>query len=165
MYSDVEEALAAGATRLGFREMGRAGGGKFEIFDQRNWGIAFSQIVRSTAAQWTREGRIYVLDSAVPNTQVTLLGEVTRTYRGLEGFLGVRTGLTMRESIAKGLLVHRSPMETKALIDYFMDPSSRDDLEELLEMFPDAAIEFACFPINVGVIPRRNTIFWEVRNY
>jgi hypothetical protein len=46
-----------------------------------------------------------------------------------------------------------------------MDPSSRDDLDALFDLYPDAAVEFACFPHNLGIFPHRNTVIWEVRNY
>lgn len=46
-----------------------------------------------------------------------------------------------------------------------MDPSSQQDLDDLLDLYPDATIEFTCYDIDLGVIPNRNTIFWEVRNY
>lgn len=164
-YFDVEVALRDGATRLGFRQIGIAGGGAFAILDKKELGSLFKPQVRALAIEWERCGRKYCLDSAVPNSRVTLLGELVRTTRGLEGFLGVRTGLTMRESIAKGLVRPTSPITTMALLDQFMDPSSRDDVNGLLELFPDHVIEFACFPENVGVLPHRNTIIWEVRAY
>jgi len=50
-------------------------------------------------------------------------------------------------------------------LDRFMDPSSRDDLEQLFDLYPDATVEFTCYQMDLGTIPRRNTIFWEVRNY
>jgi len=150
--------------RLGFREIGTAGGGSFAIIDIEDWHSFKAQVI-ATAISWQRENRTYCLDAAVPNPSVTLLGEICRTYRGLEGYLGIRTGWTMRSSMAAGLLKSRTPTETLALLAHFMDPSSRDDLDDLLELYPDATIEFACFPNDVGVIPGRNTIFWEVRNY
>jgi hypothetical protein len=52
-----------------------------------------------------------------------------------------------------------------ALLDRFMDPNSRADLDALLDLYPDAAVEFSCFSVNVGIFPARNTIFWETRNY
>lgn len=71
----------------------------------------------------------------------------------------------MRATAAAGLFRSYSGSAVLALVDEFMDPASRTDLDALLELYPDATIEFACFPCAVGVIPSRNTIFWEVRNY
>jgi hypothetical protein len=46
-----------------------------------------------------------------------------------------------------------------------MDSSSFEDLQALLEIFPESAIEFSTYDVCVGDIPGRNTVFWEVRNY
>ena len=44
-------------------------------------------------------------------------------------------------------------------------PSSFDNLETLLDIYPESVIEFGAYEVNVGVIPNRNTLIWEVRNY
>ncbi len=46
-----------------------------------------------------------------------------------------------------------------------LDPSSRDDLEALLELYPDATVELTSYDVDVGVLPYRNTIVGEVRHY
>ena len=71
----------------------------------------------------------------------------------------------MRLAMAAGHMRHCSYATVNALLEKFMDPSSRGDLDALLELFPDATVEFSCFSINVGVFPGRNTLFWEVRDY
>ena len=104
------------------------------------------------------------MDDGAPDDKRTLCGEVARTYRGLEGTLGV-VQMPMREAMKKGLLLPRSGATVLALLDKYMDPSSRDDLDALLDLYPDATVELSCFTVDVGVIPGRNTIFWEVRDY
>lgn len=154
----IEEAITFGATRIGFREIGKAGGGKFELAESQPDALRI-------AKEWDREGRRYNLDGGVPNDRVQLQGEVCRTIRGLEGFLAIRSGTHIRAALAAGLFKSYGSILTHAFLAHYMDASSRDDVDALLELFPDAAIEFACFPINVGVIPGRNTIIWEVRDY
>jgi hypothetical protein len=44
-------------------------------------------------------------------------------------------------------------------------PASYEDLQELLDRYPDAAIEFSAYDCAVGCLPHRNTLFWEVRRY
>ena len=46
-----------------------------------------------------------------------------------------------------------------------MNPNSFDDFQIILERFPGHAIEFSCYSCFVGMSPRRNTLFWEVRFY
>lgn len=142
---------------IGFRQIGKTGGGKWEKVP---W-----QRVFETAQQWQREGRKFIMDDGAPDWCRRLQGEICRTYRGLEGYLDTVSQLPMRPAMAAGHMRHCTASVVIALLDRFMDPNSRDDLEALLELYPDATIEFSTFGIDVGVIPNRNTIFWEVRDY
>jgi hypothetical protein len=142
---------------IGFREIrSGVGAGKWEKVPWHR--------VLNTAERWTAEGRQFIMDDGAPDDKRTLCGEVCRTYRGWEGILGV-VQMPMREAMKRGLLLPRTGATVLALLDRYMDPSSRDDLDALLELYPDATIEFSCFTVDVGVFPGRNTIFWEVRNY
>lgn len=141
---------------VGFRELGKAGGGHWEK-------VHFTKVME-TAAAWKQAGHNFVMDDGAPDDKRTLCGEVCRTYRGLEGILGV-VQCPMRIAMQRGLLLPRSYATVNALLDRYMDASSRDDLEALLELYPDATVEFSCFTVNVGIFPARNTIFWETRDY
>lgn len=153
-WRDPVEAYRSGVPLVGFREMGKAGGGKFAMARR-------SEIAR-VAAQFPRP---FMVCEAAPDEKGTLQGEVCRTFRGLEGQLGLTSGLRMRDAIARGLLTPRGYLETRVLLERYMDPSSREDLDALFELYPDAAIEFTCYSCAVGSLPGRNTLFWEVRNY
>jgi hypothetical protein len=144
--------------QIGFREIGKSGGGK--------WEKVYWADVLDTAAQWIREGRKFIMDDGVPSERSVMQGEICRTYRGLESFLAVGHGLPpMRQSIAQGLHRPYGYVATRVILDQYMDPSSRDDLEMFLELYPDATIELACFDVEVGNIPHRRVMFWEVRDY
>jgi hypothetical protein len=56
-------------------------------------------------------------------------------------------------------------LRAKLILQGAMKSSSYDDLQILLETFPDSIIEFSTWECDVGNIKGRNTIFWEVRNY
>lgn len=187
LWDTIEEALAhrPKVTNIGFREIGKTGGGA--------WELAHRSKATEVYNRWKKAGRRFILDGSVPNDKVVMQGEVTRTTLGMESFLAVRSELVsdfliinfnaavegldppaptlgpglppMRQTIARGWHRHRGYLETRILLRRYMDPSSQDDLDMLLDMYPDAAIEFTCFSVNVGVFPHRNTIFWEVRNY
>ena len=141
---------------IGFREIGKSGGGA--------WTKVPWACVPSTSSMWESLGRKFIMDDGAPDNKRTLCGEIARTYRGLEGTLGV-VQMPMREAMKKGLLLPRTGATVLALLDKYMDPSSRDDLNDLLDLYPDATVELSCFTVDVGVIPGRNTIFWEVRDY
>jgi hypothetical protein len=157
-WREIGPALKANIRDYALREVGAAGGGKFEICPSR------LQLM-SAVMRWNYEGRRWVITGVAPNHLSQLQGEICCTERGLEGFLGVRTGVNMREAMAQGLLLPRSPAVTRTLMRHFIDPASLDDIDELLERYPDAAIEFCSYSVNVGVIPGRNTLIWEVRDY
>jgi hypothetical protein len=151
-----EQGRGLALPKIGFREIGKTGGGAWEK-------VPWSSVLL-TAFRWQKLGRKFIMDDGAPDDKRTLSGEVCRTYRGLEGSLGVFQ-IPMREAMAKGLLLPRSGSTILALLDRFMDPSSIADLHALLDLYPDAAVEFSCFTVNVGIFPGRNTIFWETRNY
>lgn len=158
LWTDPEDAYASMVPEIGFREIGKAGGGAWEKVKRED--------VFRTANMWTALGRKFIMDDGAPNHRSTMQGEVCRTVRGLESFLAVGYGLPpMRQSIAAGL--HRSYgyVETMVLLDRYMDPSSRDDLNMLLELYPEATVELSCFDVQVGNIPGRQVMFWEVRDY
>jgi hypothetical protein len=142
---------------VGFRELGKTGGGAWER-------VPLNKVL-ITARKWQDAGRKYIMDDGCPDDKRILQGEICRTWRGLEGFLDTNCKLPMRPAIAAGHMRHCTYATVNALLDKFMDPSSREDLETLLELFPDATIEFSSFSVDVGVIPNRRTLFWEVRNY
>lgn len=155
LWWDPNEAWASNAKEFGFREH-RAGGGTWERVLRRDF--------HKTVEKWQKAKRIFTMDDVCPDEHQTIQGEICRTFKGLEGYIGA-SKFPMREAMKKGILQHRTGAAVLVLLDRFMDPSSRDDLNDLLDLYPDAAIEFTCFSVNVGVFPHRNTIFWETRNY
>lgn len=157
LWSDPQEAFDSGAPEIGFRAIGVAGGGPWEKVPREQ--------VFATAARWKSHGWNFLMDDGCPDWCRTLQGEVGRTYRGLEGWLDTVGKLPMRPAAAAGHMRNRSGAEVLGLLDRFMDPSSQDDLWALLDLYPDATVEFSCFGIDVGIFPNRNTIFWETRNY
>jgi hypothetical protein len=142
---------------IGFREIGKSGGGKWEK-------VPWNAVLR-TATQWKEEGRNFIMDDGAPDWCRTLQGEICRTFRGLEGYLDTTAKLPMRAAMAAGHMRPCGYLTCLVLLDRYMDASSRDDLDALLELFPDATVEFSCFGIDVGIFPGRNTLFWETRNY
>jgi hypothetical protein len=68
----------------------------------------------------------------------------------------------MREALCNG--AHENGYAARLLVKQNMDPSSYEDFLALLERFPGWVIELGIYDIDLGMIPGRNTIFWEVRN-
>lgn len=154
-WTDPKEALASDAPIIGVRQVGAAGGGRLDIVPKAE----IPGILRS----WTNEGLKYVLCEAAPDELGTLQGETCRTFRGWEGTMGLSRGLRMREAMKAGLLLPRSPAVTRFLLRTYLSPASLDDLDAILDLYPDSVVEFTCYDLDFG--RGRNTIFWEVRNY
>jgi hypothetical protein len=158
IFHSATEAWKSGFPLIGFRQLGKAGGGKWERVSRSE--------IWTTAKRWEEDGAPFIMDSATYPAvfeDITLQGEVCRTIRGLEGFMGYTPGLPMRK--AYPLMKPVSGSEILVLLDRWMDPSSIDDLRDLLDLYSDATVEFTCFTKDTGNIPGRNTIFWEVRCY
>lgn len=144
---------------IGFREIRKPGSAGAGAWCKVPWSM-----VGITAEEWRAAGREFVMDDGAPDDKRTLQGEVCRTTRGMEGYL-TTAKLPMRQAFAEGHAKQYGYLATRLLLEKYMDPSSRDDLDALLEQYPDAAVEFTCFSVNVGVLPHRNTLFWETRDY
>ena len=116
--------------------------------------------------RWVSEGadRSRVTVGMVDDlNMITLQGEV---QRGLFGY-DLRYSfefLPMRDALAKSQF-HASGLKALAILRHYLDPSSFADLEAIFEKWPDSVAEFTTYRVNVGEIPNRNTVVWEVRNY
>lgn len=60
---------------------------------------------------------------------------------------------------------HATGFKAYSLLKSNMCPSSWEDFNTLIDLYPDDVIEFSTYSVNLGCIPHRNTIIWEVRSY
>jgi hypothetical protein len=54
---------------------------------------------------------------------------------------------------------------TNIILQHYMNANSYDDFQILQEQYPDHVIEFGIYNHELGIVPHRNTIIWEVRQY
>lgn len=156
IWRDYKEAMKVDILDIGFRELGSGGGGKFEM-------VLHNQI-ESTAKRWINEGRKFYLNASDSQETCTIQGEIQ--YRlGWEGYIGLSRGLKMRDAMNAGYMKSTSGASTRSIMNIFMDDNSRNDVDEILDLYPEAVIEFGCYNREVGILLARNTIIWEVRNY
>ncbi len=102
-------------------------------------------------------------NQSMPDSALVIQGEVIDYIRGFEltytnAKKPMNEGFKEDTKFAFGLMA-------KMILRLSMDPSSFSDLTALLEVYPESAVEFSTYSVCVGDIPRRNTVFWEVRNY
>jgi hypothetical protein len=117
--------------------------------------------------KWGAQGydpeRIYFNETA-PNHKAILQGELHR-YAPVGYALHYSTlPLPMRPALQHGAQNHLGP-GALLILKVRMSPSSYADLQAALDLWPDATFEISIFSVNVGSLPGRNSIIWEVRNY
>lgn len=106
---------------------------------------------------------VFRFNESMPDEVLIVQGEVMVSLGGL--VLTYSTlKLPMNDALRERTL-HAKGLTAKMILIGAMDGFSFQNLEELFEVYPDSVIEFSAYGIDVGVIPHRNTVFWEVRNY
>ena len=120
--------------------------------------------VRRIVKEWQANGaklNKIVFNESAPDEHLVIQGEVTRDP-DLELFYS-REKKKMNIALKNGFSV--KGLKAKLLLKYFMDETSYDELMALLDIFPKHVIEFSTYSINLGILPHRNTIIWEIRKY
>lgn len=105
----------------------------------------------------------FVFSEALPDDRLLLQGEVSRLETGVHLTYSTAIGLTMRDAMHAP--ERATGIAAVAILRAKLWPSSFDDVGDLLDRFPDAVIEFGAHDCAVGILPHRNTIIWEVRDY
>jgi hypothetical protein len=121
--------------------------------------------VAAKAKAWIAEGAnpmLIVVNESAPDERLTIQGELILTIKGLAFFYSMRKE-KMRNAMLYGKQAYG--LESYSLLKRYCSPASYDDLMDMLEKYPDSAIEFSAYEMHVGCYPRRNTVVWEVRNY
>lgn len=121
--------------------------------------------VAARAKEWIAQGAdpmLIVVNESAPDERLAIQGEIVSTPKGLSFFYSTLK-TKMRIAMAQGQQAHG--LMSLALLRRYCSPSSFDDLMELLDLYPDSAIEFSVYEMNVGSCRGRNTVVWEIRNY
>jgi hypothetical protein len=102
-------------------------------------------------------------NECLPDHLLLIQGEAQRSERGIDLHYSF-TQKPMKLALAAAPR-SASGLYAKMLLDHFLWPTSRDDLDALWDLYPDAVIEFSTYSIAIGDQPHRNTLIWEVRDY
>jgi len=158
IWRTYQEALRDKPEELGLRELG-IGAGTFEM-------VKYEQI-ESASKRWLALGRRFYLNASdIDHLDYLLIqGEICRTVRGYEGYIGFAEGRRMRDMFKLGTVRNFRAGAVLHIMRTFMDANTLADVEGLFDLYPDATIEFATYSKELGVLPNRNTIIWEVRDY
>jgi hypothetical protein len=135
-------------------------GGRFCEYNVDRAAVPF--VVGKWLAKGAERSKIYA-NGYVPSELITFQAEIQHGYRGYDIRYST-AARPMRDALAYDEK-HAHGLTALAFLRHYLCPNSFDDLETLFESYPDAVVETTSVHGNIGVIPRRNTIFWEVRNY
>lgn len=122
------------------------------------YGIPVAQAIHDGVAV---PGATY--NECLPDEKLLVQGEAQRGTHGLD-LTYTRVKKPMKVALAEKTERARG-LTAKMLLDHFMWPPSRDDLDALWDLYPDAVIEFSTYSTAIGDQPHRNTLIWEVRDY
>lgn len=97
-----------------------------------------------------------------PDEHLLLQGELAE---GPGGWWLTYSTLQAKMRVAMQSAEFSSGLHAKLLLKEYCCPSSYNDLALLLDLYPGHVIEFGIYKYNLGDVPNRNTIIWEVRKY
>ncbi len=100
---------------------------------------------------------------AQPDEKILILGELKLTELGLY-LMYSQEKKPMKEALNKSTK-HAFGLKAKMLLEHYLYPQSYSDLLTILELFPNSIVEFTAYSKNFGILPNRNTIIWEIRNF
>ncbi len=76
---------------------------------------------------------------------------------------GSSSELSLRHDILKNDKLETG-LTAELHLSALVPPEDREMLDDVLELFPGATIEFSCYTRHCGVL-KRKTIIWEVRHF
>jgi hypothetical protein len=120
------------------------------------------QIVKKWVSEGMQEKDI-TFNQSMPDEDLTMQGEVMRIPGGLYLY-GSFSKKPMNLALAEKSF-SSGGVRASCLINQNLSYQSQEDLERLLDAFPNCAVEFSTYSRFIGNLPGRNTVFWEVRNY
>lgn len=123
--------------------------------------------VQETCDRFTAAGH-QVWISAMVQTRIgqRLMADVTRFPDGL--FVRGIVNPTREAEWRRDMPVHARTYQrtaAKLLLDWALNENSRDDLEILLDRYPDHIVELTAYEKCYGTKQGRNAVTWEVRRY
>lgn len=105
----------------------------------------------------------FCFNESAPDDQLLIQGEVMRTPGGL--YLRYSTERSIPIRIAMRSAKTAQGLKADCILKHFLNTASYEDIKELLDTYSDAVVEFSTYVKDLGDLPNRNTIIWEVRNY
>lgn len=107
----------------------------------------------------------FAMNESAPDALLLWQGELLH-HGPLGGYYiyGSPARLPMRQALKESGTEHRG-LAALGRLKAYCNANGYDMLMELLDLYPDAVVEFSAYGKNVGVLPNNNVIVWELREY
>lgn len=128
--------------------------------------------VAEQISEWEKSGikeDDIVYNQSMPDEHLTIQGEIMQQHSGL--YLLYSTVQKPMNQALEEESNHAFGLTAKLLLQKYFDNRSYEQMQNLFDFFardctePSIIIEFGAYDINVGNIPGRNTVVWEIRDY
>lgn len=161
-WNSLAELLKSDYTgRVVMRYKGGAGGAKYPRLGEQITIDEATAVIPAWKSAGAREDQI-VYGEAAPDNALTIQGEIMLSEDHVSLFWSDEK-TQMRKAMQSAQQWYG--LRALSLLKIKLSPGSYDDIQILLEQFPTSVIEFSAYRYNLGSIPYRNTLIWEVRNY
>jgi hypothetical protein len=112
----------------------------------------------------------YRYNESMPDEYIRLQGNVWRDYRGLCLEYSCEKNIEHRPAVRHPYVQQAQLLMAESLLKSSLSPSSYEEIVYIIDNYKasescSAIVEFSTYSINVGILPYRNTVIWEVRNY
>ncbi len=106
---------------------------------------------------------LFTFNESMPDDDLVIQGECCYAPGGFHLTWSDWKG-PMRDAL-ESHAKQESGLAAKMVLSRHMDARDREMVEELFELYPDAAVEFGVYGRQVGVLPGHRCVIWEVRCY
>jgi len=127
-----------------------------------------AQVAKFLSQSTYPDGALHFNECA-PDDEVLFQGELMQGYLGRLEFRGcfpkLGTLQRMRDCLEGTCVNHMRGFEVTLMLRRYLSPAAYNDVEDLLEAYPDHVIELTAYLHELGWARGRNVIIWEVRDY
>lgn len=158
-WSNLEDLKMSGYSgKVGMRYAGKSGGGFVR------YALPQDQL-KTVTEEWVKLGAnpdLIRYGEDAPDEKLLIQGEVQQSIDYLDLFYSNIKG-KMRDALKQGKSLNG--LRAVRILKQSMSTNSWEDLQKLFSEYPGAVVEFSVYEMDLGCIPARNTLIWEVRHY
>jgi hypothetical protein len=130
------------------------------------YGVPYAKLIDVVAEMESQGARWVHFNESAPDERLLIQGEyqdgmIMPAENPRNKYLMWSTEQTQMKRVKQWH--HTEGSASVAILRSYLNDNSWDDLQVLLEQYPNHIIEFSAYECFVGNLPGRNTLIWEVR--